>query len=412
MKLVDNLTKKEYQDFFNKSKYNHFLQSYEWGQVSKVKKQIPVYFGLYNDKNKLVAVCMALRKDTPLKMCYFYAPRGIIVDYDDFNVLENFTVEMRKYLKSKNAIYFKMDPAIMYQEIDEEANKLSEGKNNYELYNNLIKLGYKHGGFTKLYTKNQPRYTFRINTTRSMEDIETSMNKTFLKTIKRSFNYDLEITREYDNERFFELMKEIAEKDNFKGYPKEYYQQLDEYFSKEKSINYVTIRINPDKELKKAEEELKALKKDIEDNKIPQKKMADAQNQIARYEKDIEVFSPYKGKYKEGYIALILICPKTNHAMWTFYIGNDELATYTFSVNRSYYEAIKMAVEEKKDFLDLFGVTGDPHTDIGNYKGIYEYKRKMGGTYTEFIGEFDLINKPFWNIFLPILLKIYRKLKK
>ena len=41
-----------------------------------------------------------------------------------------------------------------------------------------------------------------------------------------------------------------------------------------------------------------------------------------------------------------------------------------------------------------------------------EYKRKIGGDLVEFIGEFDLINKPFWYIVLPTLLKIYRKIKK
>ena len=51
-------------------------------------------------------------------------------------------------------------------------------------------------------------------------------------------------------------------------------------------------------------------------------------------------------------------------------------------------------------------------TKYKNLAGIYEYKRKIGGTYVEFIGEFDLINKPIWYLILPKLLKIYRKIKK
>lgn len=47
-----------------------------------------------------------------------------------------------------------------------------------------------------------------------------------------------------------------------------------------------------------------------------------------------------------------------------------------------------------------------------NYNGIHEYKRKMGGTYTEFVGEYDIVNKPFINKMLPIMLKIYRKLRR
>jgi len=98
--------------------------------------------------------------------------------------------------------------------------------------------------------------------------------------------------------------------------------------------------------------------------------------------------------------------------MWTLYIGNNDLATYTFSVNRAYYEAVKYASEQGLEFLDLFGTCGEPHTKEKNYAGIHEYKRKLGGTYTEFIGEFDIIAKPFWYRVLPVLLKIYRKLRK
>ena len=83
MQLVDNLTKEEYIDFFNKSKYNHFLQSYEWGQASKVKGQMPVYLGLKDDKNNIVGACMALKKNTPLNMCYLYAPRGYVIDWNN-----------------------------------------------------------------------------------------------------------------------------------------------------------------------------------------------------------------------------------------------------------------------------------------------------------------------------------------
>lgn len=412
MELVDNLTKEEYVKFFHKCKYNHFLQSYAWGETCRKRKQSPIYLGLKDDKGKLVGACLALRRNTPFGMCYFYAPRGFIVDYSNLELVEKFTEELKKYIKKQNAIYFKMDPGIVYQEIDEDAKPIEGGKNNYELFKKLIDLGYIHGGFSTLFTKNQPRYTFRINTKRPLEDIENSMNKTYLKTIKRSYNYDLEISNDYDNETFYNLMKDIANKDNFNGNSKEFFDAHNKSFSSEDSITYITIKIYPDKEIKKAEEELNKIKKDVEEGKIPQKRMADTNNIIARYEKDIEVFKPYEGKYPDGLVSLVLICPHTDRAMWTLYIGNNSLATHTFAVNRSYYEAIKYAEEHDYEFLDLFGTCGEPHTKEKNYAGIHEYKRKMGGTYTEFMGEFDLVNKKFWYKVLPTLLKIYRKIKR
>lgn len=412
MKLVDNLTKEEYIKFFHKCKYNHFLQSYEWGQTCKVRNQIPVYIGLKDDKGKIVAATMALRKNTPFGMCYFYAPRGFVIDYTDLELLETFTNELKKYLKEVNAINFRLDPAVVYQEIDEDAKPIEGGKNNYELFQKFIDLGYIHRGFSTLFTRNQPRYTFRINTKRPLDEIEADLNKTYLKTIKRSYNYDLEVVDDYDNETFYNLMKDIANRDNFNGNSKEFFDAWDKNFSAEKDAKYITIKIYPDKIIKKAEDELKPIKKDLEDGKIPQKRMADTNNIIARLEKDIETFKPYEGKYPDGLISLILICPVTDRAMWTLYIGNNSLATYTFAVNRAYYEAIKYAQEQGYEFLDLFGTCGEPHTTEKNYAGIHEYKRKLGGTYTEFIGEFDIVNKKLWYKVMPTLLKIYRKTKK
>ena len=46
-----------------------------------------------------------------------------------------------------------------------------------------------------------------------------------------------------------------------------------------------------------------------------------------------------------------------------------------------------------------------------NLGGLHAYKKKYGDTFIEFIGEFDLIEKPFIYKILPHLLKIYRKIK-
>lgn len=411
MKEIVEISEKEYRNFFNKSKYNHFLQSYEWGQSSKGKGLVPVYLG-YKDENIIKAIVLCFKKEVPLNMRYYYAPRGPVIDYENLDLIKDFTEALKIYLKKNNAIYFKIDPGIVLHELDEKALPLAGHINNEKLLEYFKSLGYKFKGYTKLYEANQPRFTFRINTQRSIEDIEKDMNKTYLKTIKRSYNYDLQVCSDYDTHTFYSLMKDIANKDNFNGYPEKFYELFDKEFSKNNNVKYVTIKIYPDKILEKSRSELKDIESKIENHEIPEKKMVDTQNIISRLKKDIDVFKDYEGKYKDGLISLILICPIINKKMWTLYIGNNSLATYTFAVNRSYYEAIKIANEEKCEFLDLFGTCGDPTTTKKNYAGIHEYKRKMGGTYTEFIGEFDLINKPIVNIMFKIALKVYRKIKK
>ena len=196
MRFIKNLSEKEYQKFWEQSEYNHFMQSYEWGKAcEKNRGYIPCYVGLMTDNGQLVATALLLKKKTPLNMCYFYSPRGFTMDYQNKEIVTEFTKELRKYLKEENAIYLKMDPPIMYQEVDTNAEKIKDGKNNYKIYNDLIHLNYKHHGFNKLYDSNQPRYTFRtyFNKYKSFADVEASFSKSFFRPVKRSYNYDLEI---------------------------------------------------------------------------------------------------------------------------------------------------------------------------------------------------------------------------
>lgn len=398
MYLDKNLKKEEYKEFWEKCPNNHFMSSYEWGQICKRNRnQIPCYIGLKDDNNTLLAACLLLRKNTPLNMCYFYAPRGFLIDYNNKELLKEFTNSLKKYLKEENGIYIKVDPAIIYQEIDENAQKIENGKNNYELYNYLISLGYHHLGFNKLYEHNQPRYTYRsyFKDYPTFDSYIKKISKTSYRQIKRSYNYNLEITLSDDIKTFYDLITIISHRNGFKEYTYNYYLDIYETFKKENRAKNFIAKINIPDVINKLEDELKKEKNEDRKNKL---------------RKDIDFFKT-KSSIKEKVIAS-LICLYTNKGAWTMYIGNDDIAEYTGAVNRLYYEFYLDAYNNKYEFADLFGTVGDPKTNFKNLAGLNEYKRKLGGTYTEFIGEFDLINKPFWYKVLPLLLKIYRKIKR
>lgn len=400
MKFIKDLSEKEYQAFWEKTPNNHFMQSYEWGQACKKNRdQIPCYVGLKNDKDELVATALLLKKKTPLNMCYFYAPRGFTMNYEDNKILTEFTNGLKNYLKEENAIYLKLDPPLMYQEVNTEGEKVEDGKNNYVIFNNFLNLGYKHKGFNKLYEGNQPRYTFRTyyNKYNSFDEVEKTFSKSFSKPLKRSYNYDIEIYQSDEVKTFHELIKLISDKDGFNEYSFDYYNNVYEELSKKGYIKVYNVTINPSKLIEKFTKELETEKKE---------------ERKAKIQKDIEYFTEISKKHKDKYTCASLICTYSATGAWSLYIGNDEVATYIGTVNRLYYEFMKDAYDNGYEYADLFGVVGDPKTKYKNLAGIFEYKRKIGGDLIEFIGEFDLVNKPFWYKVLPTLLKIYRKIKR
>lgn len=407
MKFIENVDIRKYRDFESNNSKSHFLQSYEWGLFCKnAKGQIPCYVGMEDDDGNLVATCLILLRKTPFGYSYGYAPRGFVLDYKNKDLIKEFTNYLKKYMIDNKIIYIKFDPDIKYQDIDSNGLKVDGGENNYELYNFMLSLGYKHTGFYKLYEGNQPRYTFRINLKRNWEDIEKMFNKSFVKSVKRSYSYNLIVDNKVRVDDFYRLIESNSSKDGFDPHSLEYYKIFSEEMSKDNNMKYFNISVRPKKCLENIDKEIEELNKSLN---VSKKKEVDINNKIARLEKEREVFSNID---KDEVCVCSLICTYTKNRAWSLYIGSDDLANFTFAVTRSYYEAIKDAFLNGYEFFDLFGTPGDPNTKYKNLAKLHDFKRKFGDEYIEFIGEFDLVNNKLLYRLLPIMLKVYRKLRR
>ncbi len=407
MKFIQNVEISKYREFENEHKKSHFLQSYEWGQFCKdAKGQVPRYVGMEDNDGNLIASCLILLRKTPFGFSYGYAPRGFVLDYNNKEVIRKFTNYLKQYMKDNKIIYIKFDPDIKYQDIDDDGNKIDGGENNYELYNYMLSLGYKHTGFYKLYEGNQPRYTFRIDLKKPWEEIEAKFNKSFMKSVKRSYSYNLVVDNDIKIDDFYRLIQSNSSKDDFDPHNLEYYKIFSDEMSKNNNMKYFNISIRPKELLDNISKEIDELNKELEVNK---KKEADIKNKIARLEKEREVFSKID---KDEVCVCSLICTYTKNRAWSLYIGSDDLANFTFAVTRSYYEAIKDAYDKGYEFFDLFGTPGDPNTKYKNLAKLHDFKRKFGDEYIEFIGEFDLVNNKILYKMLPIMLSVYRKLRR
>ena len=407
MKFIENVEINRYREFESNHKKSHFLQSYEWGLFCKsAKGQVPCYVGMEDENGNLVATCLILLRKTPFGFSYGYAPRGFILDYNNKDIIKEFTTYLKEYMKNNKIIYIKFDPDIKYQDIDENGNKIDGGENNYELYDYMLSLGYKHTGFYRLYEGNQPRYTFRIDLKKPWEEVEAKFNKSFMKSVKRSYSYNLIVDNDIKVDDFYRLLQSNSSKDDFDPHSLEYYKIFSEEMSKDNNMKYFNISIRPKELLENISKEIDALNKELE---VSKKKEVDIKNKISRLEKEKEVFSKID---KDEVCICSLICTYTKTHAWSLYIGSDDLANFTFAVTRSYYEAIKDAYNNGYEFFDLFGTPGDPNTKYKNLAKLHDFKRKFGDEYIEFIGEFDLVNNKLLYKMLPIMLKVYRKLRR
>ncbi len=418
MNFIENIEKKRYEEFVKNHPKSHFLQSYAWGEFAKKEKNLtPHYVGIENNKHQLVAATLLLEKHLPLGYCYLYAPRGYVIDFKDYELLKTFTEEIKRYAKKKKAIFVKIDPDIIYHEEDCNQEVIIDKDN--QAYQFLKKLGYRHLGFTKNFETMQPRYTFRIDFSKPWEEIEKNFSKTTKQRIKKAEDLlvDVKIGTDKDIDTFYQLMILTETRKDFVTHNEKYYQSLYQIWNQDNECNLFLGSINLDKIIKKQTE----LKQEIENeltkyehenlSKSEKTKKNELEKRKDKLETDIIKYQQAQKEYGTNITLSAHFIIEYGDKAWVLYAGNHNILTDTYTNYKTYEQHIKYYYDKKIKTYDQFGTIGDLRKE-NPLLGLHEFKKKFGGNYVEFTGEFDLVlNKPMYFVFTK-LVPLYRKLIK
>ena len=94
---------------------------------------------------------------------------------------------------------------------------------------------------------------------------------------------------------------------------------------------------------------------------------------------------------------------------WVLYAGNHNILSETYVNYNTYFEHLKYCKKEGLKIYDQFGTIGDLSKDNPRL-GLHEFKKKFGGDYVEFLGEWDYITNHLMYFIFTKLVPIYRKL--
>lgn len=415
MEFVDNVLENEYESFVYNHKKAHFMESYYFGNVSKLKNFIPHYVGL-RDNGVLVGAALLLEKKLPMGYSYFYSPRGYVIDFNDQELLEKFTLELKKYAKAMKAIFIKIDPDIKRHDLNSDG--VIVGNSNQTIINGLLDMGYLHKGFNKEFTNEQPRFTFRLDLSKSKEEIFGGFSATTRKILNKGNQYGFVL---YKNEEariedFYYTMMETAKRENLSCAKMEYYKTFYEELHKHDMSDLYVVKINIDDLRKRYEEMIRSINENIE--KIDAKNSSDKLNnkkndlliQIDHVKKEMNNLNDITD---DEVILSSIITAKYGDKVWTVHGGNSTILRELNANYYLYYEIISSAKEEEYKMIDFFGCSGNINPDkSSSIYGLHNFKKKLGGEYTEFIGEFDLVtNRLMYKIF-NILVPLRRKIVK
>ena len=418
-KLV-RLKEEKYEAFLKDQPKSHFLQSYAWGELSKVKKNLtPYYLGLIDEKKNIVATALLLQKHLPLNYCYFHCPRGYVIDYENEELLAEMTKQIIKFAKSKKAIFVKIDPDLIYKDYNYLDEEQSLPYDTNKIFETLKKLGYKHQGFTKNFETMQPRYTFRIDLNQSLEEIESHFSKTTKQRIAKAKKLDtyVEIGTEKDLKEFYHLMTLTETRKDFVSYNEDYYNTLYDILNGGENSKATLFlgKVDINRTIKKIKENLKQVNNQISilpiDNlsKSAKNKLNELTKQKDNYNQEIKKYEEYKKEYGNNLTLSAHMIVEYRDKAWVLYAGNHNILTETYVNYYTYEEHIKYCKEKGLKVYDQFGTIGDLSKDNPRF-GLHEFKKKFGGDYIEFLGEFDYVTNKLMYFIFTKLVPFYRKM--
>ncbi|KXU01966.1 tRNA-dependent lipid II--L-alanine ligase [Streptococcus constellatus] len=175
------ISAQEHDDFVKQSSQTNLLQSASWAKVKDNWDNERI--GFYKN-NQLVASASILIKPLPLSMTMLYIPRGPIMDYQDQELLHFVLTSLKKFAKTKKALFIKFDPSLFLVQ-NQSGEERQDNPKTLDLINNLQKAGAIWLGRTELLDETiQPRFQANIYKDNFSEELLSKSTRQAIRTAR------------------------------------------------------------------------------------------------------------------------------------------------------------------------------------------------------------------------------------
>lgn len=394
------ISAQEHDDFVKQSSQTNLLQSASWAKVKDNWDNERI--GFYKN-NQLVASASILIKPLPLSMTMLYIPRGPIMDYQDQELLHFVLTSLKKFAKTKKALFIKFDPSLFLVQ-NQSGEERQDNPKTLDLINNLQKAGAIWLGRTELLDETiQPRFQANIYKDNFSEELLSKSTRQAIRTA-RNKGIQVQFGGSELLDDFSALMKKTENRKSIHLRGQDYYQKLLDTYPEQSYITLASINLNErlenlqvqkskaEKEASKFTEKTKPGK--IENNKQEQKRLKEEMDFLAEKMTQGVTTVPLSG-------TLVLEYGTTSE---NIYAGMDEEYRRYQPALLTWYETAKHAFERGADWQNMGGVENDLNG------GLYHFKSKFNPTIEEYVGEFNLPTNPLYHLsnFAYTLRKKYR----
>ena len=394
---IIQITKEEFDNFAENYEIKNFYQTGSYGTLMDRHSFDDYYLAMKDESGNYKAATLILIKKELLGYKWGYCPRGYLIDFNNFDLLETFTKLLTQFLNKRNFMFVKIDPYIIYKSRDKKGNVIP-GIDNEKIVNELINIGYEHTGFNLNFENLKPRWN-AVTTTNSTENLFSRFSKEIRNKIRKADKMGIEILEGDASsvKQFYSLVdKKHSRKLN-------YYLDMMEILGKKDMIKLYFAKLDTAKYIEKSktlfeteEKRNNEINQEFEENinsnnttNIIKRKMASDILLNNCKQNVINATNLYK-EYPSGVIVGASAIIKYNKEIFFLIDGYKQEFKRYCPNHYLKYQIMNFYRKEGYTRMHLNGISGDFNKSSAFY-GLTRFKLGFAAEIEEYIGEFTLV---------------------
>lgn len=395
------LEKEEFLEFSKKFTPSSIYQTVYYADAMEKQRYDILYIGYIENGFLKAASLILVYKVNGFK--YALAPRGFLIDYNDEQLVANFTKTVKKFLGKKDIVAIKINPMIIKKIYDSKGRGIFNNNLFDITFQRLTKNGYFHLGYNNYFEALKPRFEAFINLDLNFIQLFGNMEKSTRNKIRKASRDGIKI---YHGEK--EDLKYLFEQTKNK-YPRdlEYYNDLYDSFDKDNLIDFYYSKLDTTDYLKhiqhmhsiftKESNELNKslIKNDKNSDKIINRKLI-VDKEVVKYRNKLAQATEYLKKYPNGIVTSSALVIKWHDEVHIIMDGYDDKYKKFGAKQLLIWKLIGRYARLGFKKLNLGGVS-NINEPKNKYKGLNDFKMNFHSNVTEYIGDFELItNSPLY----------------
>lgn len=401
MKVV-TLTPEQFDRFASNHRYRNYFQTSQYGSLMTKFGYNIHYLGIVSDTNKLIGATLLLYRQVFMSNKIAYAPRGMLINYENQEVLEDATKKIKQVLGKQGFMLLRLDPYVPLTIRDSNGTIMNFNNQGNRIIDNLKAVGYDYKGKNNAFENEKPRWEGLVILNNTPEQLFNKFEKRTRNKIRRAINFGIEVNT--DPEKNIDKLYEFIKKDTKK--PKAYYQKFCEMYKDNAEVYYARINteiytINSRKAYEQELENNSVLASMIQDQNIDEKQKNNILNKKMESDKLLDTYkqalvqaTELLKKYPDGIIIAGALVIKYDNAAFIIEEGMNQKYK---SQNPDYvikWKMIENYTKENLKYINLNGITAE-FENKEEHSIQNEKKLGFNTTITEYIGEFDIVLNSF-----------------